>query len=179
MAQARGVMQAEMKTGVTEQEKGMEDRYCEYAARAATYRHEYHGCIYLKYGVEEFYCRKIVAAFPRTHFDFRLHKETYICDAVADREVVAVAEAAMHELSTVELYGFSLLAPAAAPLLAAPGNEFREFPDHRSIQRIPLPQIWFSTDKLFFAVNVDVPAAPLAPTPPIAPTPPAERAVAE
>ena len=68
---------------------------------------------------------------------------------------------------------------AAAPLLVAPGNEFRDFPDHRSIQRLPLPQIWVSTDKLFFAVNVDVPAAPLAPIPPIAPTPPAVRSVAE
>ena len=118
----RGKRQAKMKTGITKQLRGILDRYDWIVARAATYRHQYRGDICLKFAIEDFYLRKIVAAFPRNRIDYDYHSETYICDAVLDSQVVAVAEDAMHELSTLGLVGASLVAPGAAPLAAAPAG---------------------------------------------------------
>ena len=111
----RGKRQAKMKSGITEQANGMEARYCWKVANAATYRHQYWGDICLKFAIEDFYLRKIVAAFPRNRFDKYIHTETYICDAVEDSQVVAVADSAMHELSTLGLFGTSLLHQALLP----------------------------------------------------------------
>ena len=119
----QGCPQAKMKTGITEQPQGIVDRYDATVAQAATYRHEYPGDTILKFAIEEFYQRKIVCAFPRNRFDRNIHTETYICNAVEDSQVVAVADNAMHELSILGLHGTSLLAPGAAPVVdAAPGT---------------------------------------------------------